>query len=129
MIKILAISGSLRSSSSNTTILRALIKFVPEHTNISIYEGIGNLPHYNPELDNGIVLDAVEDWRDRLKEADAIIFCTPEYAHSVPGALKNALDWIVSSGEFMPKHTSVISASPSIVSLSSIGSPSTERRK
>jgi chromate reductase, NAD(P)H dehydrogenase (quinone) len=114
MIKILAISGSLRSSSSNTIILRALIKFVPEHTNISIYEGIGNLPHFNPELDDGIVLDAVEDWRDRLKEADAIIFCTPEYAHGVPGVLKNALDWIVSSGEFMHKPTAVISASPSM---------------
>ena len=114
MIKILAISGSLRSGSSNTTILRASIGLAPEHTNISIYEGIGNIPHFNPELDDGIVLSSVEDWRDRLQEADAIIFCTPEYAHGVPGVLKNALDWIVSSGEFMHKPTAVISASPSL---------------
>jgi chromate reductase, NAD(P)H dehydrogenase (quinone) len=114
MVKILAISGSLRSSSSNTTILRALMGLVPEDTNISIYAGIGNLPHFNPELDDDRVLLSVRDWRTQLQESDAIIFCTPEYAHGVPGALKNALDWIVSSGEFMHKPTAVISASPSL---------------
>jgi chromate reductase, NAD(P)H dehydrogenase (quinone) len=79
---------------------------------ISIYEGIGNLPHFNPELDNEIPLPSVRDWRTQLQQADGIIFCTPEYAHGIPGVLKNALDWIVSSGEFMHKPTAVISASP-----------------
>jgi chromate reductase, NAD(P)H dehydrogenase (quinone) len=114
MVKILAISGSLRSSSSNTTILRALMGLAPKDTNISIYQGIGNLPHFNPELDDDLVLLSVRDWRTQLQESDGIIFCTPEYAHGVPGALKNALDWIVSSGEFMHKPTAVISASPSM---------------
>jgi chromate reductase, NAD(P)H dehydrogenase (quinone) len=114
MIEILAISGSLRSSSTNTKVLRALIGLAPEETNISIYEGIGNLPHFNPEIDDDSTLLPVQDWRNRLKEADAIVFCTPEYAHGVPGVLKNALDWIVSSGEFMYKPTAVISASPSL---------------
>ena len=121
MIKILAISGSLRASSSNTNILRALVELAPEHTTIEIYEGIGNLPHFNPEIDDNSVerrlcqreLISVQNWRSHLQEADAVIFCTPEYAHGIPGVLKNALDWIVSSGEFMHKPTAVISASPS----------------
>jgi chromate reductase, NAD(P)H dehydrogenase (quinone) len=114
MIKILAISGSLRSSSTNTQILRGLIGLAPEDTKIEIYDGIGNLPHFNPELDRELALPTVQDWRDRLQAADGVIFCTPEYAHGVPGVLKNALDWIVSSGEFMSKPTAVISASPSL---------------
>jgi chromate reductase, NAD(P)H dehydrogenase (quinone) len=120
MINILAISGSLRSNSTNTSILRAAVGLATDATQqrlcqrfkISIYEGIGTLPHFNPELD-GVALASVHDWRTQLQAADGIIFCTPEYAHGVPGALKNALDWIVSSGEFMHKPTAVISASPS----------------
>jgi chromate reductase, NAD(P)H dehydrogenase (quinone) len=113
MIKILAISGSLRSSSSNTNILRALVNLAPENTTIEIYESIGNLPYFNPEIDAERELISLQNWRNQLQQADAVIFCTPEYAHGVPGVLKNALDWIVSSGEFMHKPTAVISASPS----------------
>ena len=117
---ILAISGSLRSSSSNTTILRAMCELAPAELEISIYEGIGDLPHFNPELvgeaspveNRDLALAPVQAWRDRLSKTDAVIFCTPEYAHGIPGVLKNALDWIVSSGEFMHKPTAVISASP-----------------
>ena len=113
MIKILAISGSLRASSSNTNILRVLANLAPKDVSIEIYEGICTLPHFNPEIDDGRELISVQDWRSQISQADAIIFCTPEYAHGVPGVLKNALDWIVSSGEFMHKPTAVISASPS----------------
>ena len=80
---------------------------------LSIYEGMGELPHFNPELDDELAIAAVRDWRTQLQAADGILFCTPEYAHGIPGSLKNALDWIVSSGEFMHKPTAVISASPS----------------
>jgi chromate reductase, NAD(P)H dehydrogenase (quinone) len=112
VVKILAISGSLRANSSNTSLLRALIGFAPDRVQISIYPSIGDLPHFNPELDDDRDLLTVENWRSQLRSADGILFCTPEYAHSVPGVLKNALDWIVSSGEFMHKPTAVISASP-----------------
>jgi chromate reductase, NAD(P)H dehydrogenase (quinone) len=114
MIKILAISGSLRASSSNFAILRAVIELAPEGVHFSIYDGLGHLPHFNPDLDSDEALATVQDWRDRLKESQGILFCTPEYVHGVPGVLKNALDWIVSSGEFMQKPTAVISASPSM---------------
>lgn len=113
MIKILAISGSLRTSSSNTKILRVLANLAPEDISIEIYEEIGTLPHFNPEIDDGRELISVQNWRNQISQADAIIFCTPEYAHGIPGVLKNALDWIVSSGEFIHKPTAVISASPS----------------
>lgn len=113
MITILAISGSLRSASSNTLILKALVDLIPQGTDISVFEGIGELPHFNPELDGDNVLAPVQKWRTHLAEADAVVFCTPEYAHGIPGTLKNSLDWLVSTGEFMHKPTAVISASPS----------------
>lgn len=113
MIKILAISGSLRASSSSTAILRAATALAPNTITISLYEGLGDLPHFNPELDNDDVPEPVRNWRSRLQECDGVLICTPEYAHGVPGVLKNALDWSVSSGEFMDKPTAVISASPS----------------
>ena len=113
MIKILAISGSLRASSSNTAICRAAIGLAPDIIDISIYERLGDLPSFNPELNGDTVPEPVQDWRTRLKESDGVLICTPKYAHGMPGVLKNALDWIVSSGEFVDKHTAVISASPS----------------
>ncbi len=113
MIKILAISGSLRAHSSNTALLHAAIGLAPDNMDISIYDGLGNLPHFNPELDTDNIAAPVEDWRTSLKVAHGVLICTPEYAHGVPGVLKNALDWLVSSGEFVNKPTAVISASPS----------------
>jgi chromate reductase, NAD(P)H dehydrogenase (quinone) len=112
-MKILAISGSLRPQSSNTAILQTVMELAPADVDITIYDRIGNLPHFNPDLDRDDGLASVIDWRTDLQDTDGVIFCTPEYAHGVPGALKNALDWIVSSGEFMYKPTAVISASPS----------------
>jgi chromate reductase len=114
IMKILAISGSIRAKSSNSAILQALKELAPDNINIEIYDGIANLPHFNPDIDNENALVSVIDWRSQLQKADGVIFCTPEYAHGVPGVLKNALDWIVSSGEFMHKPTAVISASPSL---------------
>jgi chromate reductase len=113
-IKILAISGSLRKSSTNTALLHATENLAPSHLDFKFYEGLGTLPHFNPELDgeDSIPPESVSDLRTRLKEADGILICTPEYGNGVPGVLKNALDWIVSSGEFMNKPVAVISASP-----------------
>lgn len=113
MKTILAISGSLRSQSSNTRLVHAIVGLAPPDIKVKIYNGIAQLPHFNPELEGDLDLVAVKEWRTQLQAADGVLFCTPEYAHGVPGTLKNALDWIVSSGEFMDKPTAVISASPS----------------
>ncbi|MEM5004677.1 NAD(P)H-dependent oxidoreductase [Priestia megaterium] len=110
-IKILAISGSLRKNSSNTNVLYAISNLRSENIDFQFYEGLEHLPHFNPEIDTDSPPDPVKDLRNQLKLADGVIICTPEYARGVPGSLKNALDWVVSSGEFMDKPVAVISAS------------------
>ncbi|WP_274651442.1 NADPH-dependent FMN reductase [Paenibacillus humicola] len=115
-VRILAISGSLRARSSNSALLRAAAEAAPDYMAIACYDGLGTLPPFNPDLDSDGELEApapVADLRRRLKEADGVLICTPEYAGGLPGALKNALDWVVSSGEFYGKRTAAISASPS----------------
>jgi chromate reductase, NAD(P)H dehydrogenase (quinone) len=109
-IIIAAISGSLKSSSSNTNILRTIARIAPDHVVVRIVEGLDKLPHFNPENEEQII--SVIHFRQQLKEADGVIFSTPEYAYGVPGVLKNALDWLVSSGELYEKPVVAISASP-----------------
>ena len=109
-INLLAISGSLKSTSSNTSILRALSKFKTESVDIILFEGLDQLPHFNPENEKGT--KAVSIFKEQLKKADGVIISTPEYAFGVPGTLKNALDWTVSSGELNEKPVIAISASP-----------------
>lgn len=112
MQTIIAISGSLRTVSSNTTLLRILGTMMPADITYSIYEGIGDLPHFNPDIDKEDALQSVKALRNAVQQADAVVICTPEYAFGVPGVLKNALDWLVSSGEMNEKHVATISASP-----------------
>lgn len=111
-MRILAISGSLRASSSNTALLRATIALAPPGVEVALYDGLGDLPHFNPDLDGETAPPAVKDWRARLQASDGVVFSVPEYAHGVPGVLKNALDWVVGSGEFMDKPVALFNASP-----------------
>ena len=110
-IKILAISGSLRTNSSNTNILRVMASMAPENVEVVLYEGLAGLPHFNPVLDDENSSAPVKEFRHLLSSAHGVIICTPEYAFGVPGSLKNALDWTVSSGEFTNKPVAVITAS------------------
>jgi len=109
-LKILAISGSLRTNSAHTAILEYLKTTVTEH-DILIYDGIEDIPNFNPEKDIDPTPTAVQHFRNQLAEADGILICTPEYAYGIPGSLKNALDWTVSSGNFVDKPVAVITAS------------------
>ncbi len=109
---ILAISGSLRADSTNSAIVRAIAGMAPADTRIRIYNGLGDLPHYNPEIDTEAPPASVADLRARIARADGVLICTPEYAFGMPGSLKNMLDWLVSSGEFLGKLVVAISASP-----------------
>src|SRR4030095_3213606 len=97
-VRLLAISGSLRAGSSNTEVLRALTLLAPPRVTIEHYEGLAMLPAFNPDLDaEGMAAPApVQNLRAQVQTADAIVICSPEYAHGVPGSLKNALDWLVS---------------------------------
>ena len=112
MKTIMAISGSLRSESKNTVILRELKEHFSKKINIEIFEGLGLLPHFNPDIEFQD-LPAVEDYRRQLKKADVVLISTPEYAHGIPGSLKNALDWVVGSGELMDKKVGLLFSSSS----------------
>jgi chromate reductase len=93
-VNILGISGSLRAGSLNTALLRAAVKHVPAGIAITVYDGLGDVPPYNGDLDNDEKLpDEVRDLRDRIAASDGVLIMTPEYNYSVPGVLKNALDW------------------------------------
>src|SRR6185436_8264934 len=110
-MRILAVSGSLRASSSNTQVLKAAAALAPAGCEIVLFDGLDALPHFNPDLE-GDPPASVRRWTDELKRSDAVLLCTPEYAHGVPGVLKNALDWVVGSGELVEKPVGVVNASP-----------------
>ncbi|MGZ4389664.1 MAG: NADPH-dependent FMN reductase [Gaiellaceae bacterium] len=92
-MNILAISGSLRRESYNTSLLRALAEEAPPGVSVELWTGLAGLPAYNADEDVVPGPPPVERLRDAVAQADAVIFATPEYNSSVPGALKNALDW------------------------------------
>lgn len=110
-IRILAISGSLRKISSNTALLQAAIALSPANIEIKLYSGLGDLPHFNPDLEP-TEPPSVADLRAQLKWSDGLVISSPEYAHGVPGVLKNALDWLVSGEEFVDKPIALFNASP-----------------
>lgn len=112
-MKIVALSGSLRPESSSTALLRALAGLAPDDVSVAIYGGLDDLPHFSPERDTEPAPPVVQALRELLTGSDAVVICTPEYAHGMPGSLKNALDWLVGSGEMVDKPVAALSASPS----------------
>jgi chromate reductase len=110
-MKILAISGSLRAASINTSLLRTAIGLAPASMNITLCPRIGELPLFNPELDSELPSQVIS-LRAEVNAADALLIATPEYAHGVSGAMKNALDWLVSLETFANKPVAIFNASP-----------------
>src|SRR5437868_3414288 len=114
-MKIAAICGSLRAQSSNRALLEAAARSAPAGMEVTFYEGLASLPQFNPDLDEegSIPPPAVADLRAQLAAADGILISTPEYAHGLPGSLKNALDWLVSYGPLVEKPVALLNASTS----------------
>lgn len=110
-LSVLAISGSLRAGSSNGAIVAAAEQLAPEGASVFVYEGLADLPAFNPDLEAATPPESVKAWRESLQTSHAVLISSPEYAHGVPGALKNALDWVVGTGEFMHKPVALINAS------------------
>ncbi len=108
---VLALSGSLRAGSSNTVLLHAMAKLAPSNVTFKFYEGLGGLPHYNPDQEDATIPSIVE-WRTLINSVDGILICSPEYARGIPGSLKNALDWLVGGIEIVGKPVALINASP-----------------
>lgn len=110
---ILAISGSTKANSTNEIILRTMAKLYGESLNFEIYTEIAELPHFNPDLDTDEPPARVKDFRQLIENADGVLISTPEYVFSLPGALKNALEWTVSTVVFSDKPTAFIIAAAS----------------
>jgi chromate reductase len=96
--RLLLISGSLRSGSSNAAVLKTAQTLLPAGVTATLYRGLGDLPHFNPDDEQASVPAAPAALRAMLAAADAVLFCTPEYAGSLPGSFKNLLDWTVGDG-------------------------------
>jgi chromate reductase, NAD(P)H dehydrogenase (quinone) len=109
--KILAICGSTRKTSTNLNLIKAIADLTKEKFDFTLFKGLTDIPHFNPDFDTDNPPQAVVDFRKQLREADGILICTPEYAMGVPGTLKNAIDWTVSSMGFSNKPTALITAS------------------
>ncbi len=109
--KIFAISGSTRSLSANAILLRVIADLTRDKYDLEIFQGIDQLPHFNPDLDTETPPAEVISFRKQISEADGVLICTPEYVFSLPGSLKNALEWMVSTVIFSDKPTGLITAS------------------
>ena len=92
-MRILGISGSLRRDSHNTRLLRAAASALPPEVELVIYDGLRELPPYDADLDTDPADPAVARLRQQIADADGVLIATPEFNGSVPGVLKNALDW------------------------------------
>jgi chromate reductase, NAD(P)H dehydrogenase (quinone) len=113
-MRLLAISGSLRRASTNTAALEALARLAPGGVKVLVYRDLGKLPLFNPDddIEDKPKPEPVETLRALADGSDALVIAAPEYAHGLPGALKNALDWLVASETFAGKPTTLINTSP-----------------
>jgi chromate reductase, NAD(P)H dehydrogenase (quinone) len=101
--RVLVISGSTRSSSTNTAFTRTAARSAPPGIEVSVIADVAVLPHFNPDADRDPLPDPVAALRSEIAAADAVLFCTPEYAGTLPGSFKNLLDWTVGGTELTGK--------------------------
>ena len=106
-VRLLLVTGSTRSRSTNTAALRTAQELL-DHGCATVYEELAALPAFNPDADQPPLPPAVIALRAAIAAADAIVICTPEYAGTLPGSLKNLLDWTVGGGEIYEKPTTWI---------------------
>ncbi|GGT93857.1 NADPH-dependent FMN reductase [Actinomadura citrea] len=103
MTNVLMLCGSLRKGSTNEAALRTARAVAPDGLDATLYAGMGDLPHFNPDDDREPLHPAVADLRAAIGAADALLICTPEYAGALPGSFKNLLDWTIGGGEIYEK--------------------------
>lgn len=113
-VRILAVSGSLQARSSNRALLRTARRVAPAGVEVVDAVSVGDVPPFNPDVErDGPAPAVVASWRAQVAEADGgVLIASPEYAHSLPGSLKNALDWLVGSGELYGRRVAVLCGSP-----------------
>ena len=111
-MRILAISGSLQAQSKNLALLTAAAAVAPPGVDVVVFDGIRDLPHFNPDIEATSVPESVRRWRHALAASDAVLIASPEYGFSLPGVLKNAIDWVIGSGELEGKVVAITAAVP-----------------
>jgi chromate reductase, NAD(P)H dehydrogenase (quinone) len=112
-MRVLALCGSLQAKSSNLELLHKATGLAPAGMHIELFDGIRSLPHFNPDLEIHAVIPEVDAFRCALTASDALLIAAPEYGHSLPGALKNAIDWVIGSGELEGKIVALTCAAAS----------------
>ena len=112
MKKILAINGSADSNGSNYQLLQLIADQFSSNYHISVYSGLGELPLFTPTKLKAAIPDEVAELKKSIIDAEAIIFCTPEYLHNIPAVLKNALEWLTESGELANKSVLPVTFTP-----------------
>jgi chromate reductase len=110
MFRIVTISGSLQAASKNRTLLETLVLRAPLDLHVAPTELVSALPLFNPDIERDGTPHVVGAFRRTLSDADAVVFATPEYGHSLPGSLKNAIDWVIPSGELHQKPVAITAA-------------------
>jgi chromate reductase, NAD(P)H dehydrogenase (quinone) len=110
-VELLLVSGSLRAGSTNRAALRTVAALAPPDVHVTMSDHLATLPHFDPDADVDPLHPAVARLRAAVAAADAVLFCTPEYAGALPGSFKNLLDWIVGGGELIDKPVAWINVS------------------
>jgi len=111
--KIIVICGSTSENSANLYIINALAKLAQHSLQLSVYPNLTLLPYFNRDVKDTMISKDVTDFRNAVAEADGVLICTPEYVFSLPGILKNAIEWTVSTTIFLDKPTALITAASS----------------
>jgi chromate reductase len=111
-MRILTVCGSLQAKSENLRLLQTAGALAPAGVDLVAFDGLRALPLFNPDLEAAEPPGAVRAWRQALMESDAVMFASPEYAHSLPGSVKNGIDWVVGSGELYRKIVAITAAVP-----------------
>jgi NAD(P)H-dependent FMN reductase len=111
-MRILGVCGSLQAKSRNRTLLSTASAIAPADVELVLFDGLGELPHFNPDIGEASVPHSVVRWRQALADSDAVLIACPEYGFSLPGVLKNAIDWVIGSGELEGKIVAITAAVP-----------------
>ena len=111
-MKILGICGSLQSKSGNLRLLNVAAASTPPGVEVVLFDGLRELPHFNPDIEASGTPESVMRWRRALAESDALFIASPEYGFSLPGVLKNGIDWVIGSGELEGKVVAITAAVP-----------------
>ncbi|NMM45738.1 NAD(P)H-dependent oxidoreductase [Rhodospirillaceae bacterium KN72] len=107
----LAVSGSTRKTSTNTALLRVMANSAGPDHRVTVFDTVGDLPVFSPDLESAPLPRSVQDFAEMVRLSDGLILSSPEYVRSIPGGLKNAIDWLVSRDEIIDKPIALMHAS------------------